>query len=73
VIIGVENSGVANVDTGNGCTINDVIDEDAPYANHAYFVRHVEEVTDALVAGGLLTARDKGSIVRAAARSDIGK
>jgi plastocyanin len=73
VIIGVEDSGVTNVDTGNGCTINDLIDEHAQYANHAYFVRHVEGVTDALVASGLLTHRDKGSIVRAAARSDIGK
>jgi hypothetical protein len=72
VIIGVENSGVTNVDTGNGCTINDLIDEDAGYTNHAAFVRHVDRVTDALVTSGILTPREKGSIVRAAARSTVG-
>ncbi|HEV2783072.1 MAG TPA: plastocyanin/azurin family copper-binding protein [Actinophytocola sp.] len=72
VIIDGYDTGVANVDTGNGCTINDLIDEDGTYADHAGFVRHVDSVTDELVAGGTLTLRDKGSIVRAAARSDIG-
>jgi hypothetical protein len=72
VIIGTEDSGVTNVDTGNGCTINDLIDEHGQYTDHATFVRHVDGVTDALVSSGALTRRDKGSIVRAAARSDIG-
>lgn len=72
VIIGAEDSGVANVDSGNGCTVNDLIDERGQYTDHATFVRHVEGVTDALVTSGVLTRRDKGSIVRAAARSDIG-
>jgi hypothetical protein len=72
VIIGSEDSGVANVDIGNGCTISDLIDEHGSYTNHAGFVRHVDRVTDALVADGVLTRRDKGSIVLAAARSDIG-
>ncbi|HET9138330.1 chitobiase/beta-hexosaminidase C-terminal domain-containing protein [Actinophytocola sp.] len=72
VIIGTEDTGVANVDTGTGCTINDLIDEDADYADHAAFVRHTDDVTEALTVGGVLTRRDKGTIVRAAARSDIG-
>jgi hypothetical protein len=72
VIIGGIDSGVTNVDTGNGCTINDLIDEDGQYADHAAFVRHVDEITDGLMARGILTYREKGSIVRAAARSDIG-
>ncbi|HEU5471070.1 MAG TPA: plastocyanin/azurin family copper-binding protein [Actinophytocola sp.] len=72
VVIGAENTGVTNVDTGNGCTINDLIDEDAEYADHAAFVRHVDAVIEALVTAGVLTRRDKGVIVRAAARSDIG-
>ena len=63
---------VANVDTGDGCTINDLIDEYADYPTHAAFVRHVEAVTLPLVGAGLITKRQQGAIVRAAARSDVG-
>jgi plastocyanin len=71
VIIGTEDTGIANADTGNGCTINDLIAEHAGYPTHAAFVRHVEAVTAPLVAAGKLTARQQGTIVRAAARSDV--
>ncbi|MCG5462385.1 plastocyanin/azurin family copper-binding protein [Micromonospora sp. MED01] len=72
VIIDGGDTGVANVDTGDGCTINDLIDEHADYPGHAEFVRHVEAVTAALVTGGTLDRRQQGAIVRAAARSDVG-
>ncbi|MEH1167788.1 plastocyanin/azurin family copper-binding protein [Micromonospora sp. CPCC 205539] len=72
VVIDGDDTGVANADTVNGCTINDLIDEDAAYPGHADFVRHVEAVTGALVADGTLTRRQQGAIVRAAARSDVG-
>ncbi|OJF10107.1 OmpL47-type beta-barrel domain-containing protein [Couchioplanes caeruleus] len=72
VIIGSEDTGVPNVDTGNGCTVNDLIAEHAPYPDHGTFVRHVEAVTEPLVAAGTLTRRQQGVIVRAAARSDVG-
>jgi uncharacterized cupredoxin-like copper-binding protein len=72
VIIGSDDTGIANVDTGNGCTINDLINERGSYANHASFVRHVDAVTDSLVIAGTLTARQQGTIFRAAARSDVG-
>ncbi|MGC4747396.1 OmpL47-type beta-barrel domain-containing protein [Micromonospora sp. DT201] len=72
VIIDGDDTGVANVDTGDGCTINDLIDEHADYPGHADFVRHVEAVTTALVTGGTLNRRQQGAIVRAAARSDVG-
>jgi len=72
VVIGGRNSGVANVDTGNGCTINDLIAENAEYPDHATFVRHVDAVTAPLVTNGVLTRRDQGAIMRAAAQSDIG-
>ncbi len=71
VIIGATDTGIANADTGNGCTINDLIAEHAGYPTHAAFVRHVEKVTAPLVAAGRLTARQQGTIVRAAARSDV--
>jgi hypothetical protein len=72
VIIGTDDTGVANLDTGNGCTINDLIAEHAAYPDHGAFVRHVEAVTNPLVASGLLSRRNQGTIVRAAARSSVG-
>ncbi|GGS60208.1 OmpL47-type beta-barrel domain-containing protein [Actinokineospora fastidiosa] len=73
VIIDGDDTGVANVDTGHGCTVNDLIAETATYANHGAFVTHVDRVTAALVADGVLTKQDRTRIVRAAARSNIGK
>ncbi|MEV4351886.1 chitobiase/beta-hexosaminidase C-terminal domain-containing protein [Actinoplanes sp. NPDC049596] len=72
VVIDGDDTGVPNKDTGNGCTVNDLVAEHGDYPDHAAFVRHVETVTAALVAGGTLTKRQQGTIVRAAARSDIG-
>ncbi|MEU8165100.1 plastocyanin/azurin family copper-binding protein [Micromonospora sp. NPDC049004] len=72
VIIDGADTGVVNADTGDGCTINDLIDEHADYPGHAAFVRHVEAVTTALVSAGTLTKRQQGAIVRAAAGSDVG-
>ncbi|MEU1590765.1 plastocyanin/azurin family copper-binding protein [Micromonospora sp. NPDC005710] len=72
VVIDGDDTRVANVDTGDGCTVNDLIDEHADYPGHAAFVRHVEAVTAALVTGGTLDRRQQGAIVRAAARSDVG-
>jgi plastocyanin len=73
VIIGGDDTRIANVDTGTGCTINDLIDERGQYLDHGTFVRHVESVTDPLVTRGMLSRRDQGAIVRTAARSEIGK
>jgi plastocyanin len=71
VIIDGSDTGVPNVDTGDGCTINDLIAENGSYADHAAFVRHVEAVTAGLVARGSITKRQQGAIVRAAARSSF--
>jgi hypothetical protein len=72
VIIERDDTRVANKDTGNGCTVSDLIDQYGEYPGHGEFVRHVELVTDDLVARGVLTVREQSTIVRAAARSDIG-
>jgi plastocyanin len=72
VIIRADDTGVPNKDSGDGCTINDLIDEYAGYPTHAAFVRHVEAVTGPLRAAGTITKRQQGAIVRAAARSDVG-
>ena len=73
VVIGSDDTGVPNVDTGNGCTVSDLVDQHGEHHDHAAFVRHVERVTDGLVARNVLTRREQGAIVRAASRSDIGK
>ncbi|MGM1060393.1 OmpL47-type beta-barrel domain-containing protein [Saccharothrix sp. Mg75] len=72
VVIGDDDTGVPNGDTGNGCTVSDLIDQHGGHADHGAFVRHVERVTGDLVARGLLTRREQGVLVRAASRSDIG-
>ena len=73
VVIGPHDTGVPNVDTGNGCTVGDLIDQHGEYPDHGAFVRHVEQVTAELVARGVLTARQQSAVVRAASRSDIGE
>jgi hypothetical protein len=73
VIIGTDDTGIANVHTGNGCTISDLLNQHGEYPDHGAFVRHVELVTEDLVAGEVLTRREQSALVRAASRSDIGK
>ncbi|MFC4065918.1 cupredoxin domain-containing protein [Actinoplanes subglobosus] len=73
VVIDGFDTRIRNIDTGNGCTINDLIAERAVYPTHAAFVRHVETVTTGLVTAGKLTQRQAGTIVRAAAASDKGE
>ena len=72
VIIDGLDTRIPNADTGNGCTVNDLIAERAAHPTHAAFVRHAETVTAGLVTAGKLTQRQAGTIVRAAARSDVG-
>jgi uncharacterized cupredoxin-like copper-binding protein len=73
VVIGIYDTGVPNVDTGNGCTINDLIAEDAEYGSHNKFVNHVNTVTDELVTAGVITSQQRSLIVQAAIDSDVGK
>jgi predicted extracellular nuclease len=68
VVIGTIDTGVPNYDTGNGCSVNDVIVEDGNYRNHGAWVSHVAHVTNGLVASGVLRGDEKGRIQRAAAQ-----
>ncbi|MDQ5822512.1 MAG: endonuclease/exonuclease/phosphatase family protein, partial [Actinomycetota bacterium] len=68
VVLG-EDTGVPNVDTGQGCTIGDLIGEPADFRNHGQYVSHVSHVTNALVERGLLTGKEKGAIQRAAGQN----
>ena len=72
VIIDGVDTGVANADLGDGCTINDRIDEGSDYASHGAFVRHVGAIVQPLADDGVITPRDAGAILRAAADSEIG-
>lgn len=72
VFLGDVDSQVPNVDTGNGCTVNDVIDEDAGWATHNAFVRFVKQVTRELVQNGVIDRDQRDRIVAAAIASDVG-
>ena len=62
-----------NIDTGNGCTINDVLAEDGDHANHGQFLRHVRSATAELVDAGTISGSQQSRIMRAAALSDVGR
>ncbi|MDU0288389.1 ThuA domain-containing protein [Saccharothrix longispora] len=72
VWLGGVDSGVPNEQVGGGCTINDLIDDESPWADHGAFVRHVTAVADRLQRDGVLSGRENSALVRAAAASDVG-
>ena len=72
VIDGID-TGVDNVVVVDVCTIDDLIDDEGTWTNHGTFVRHVGDVTADLVDRGVLTGRERGRIVSAAARARIGR
>ena len=65
-------SGVANVEGADGCTVLDEIWEGEPFASHGDFVTHVASVTESFVGAGLLGEREQRAIERAAGRSGVG-
>ena len=72
VIDGID-TGVANADTGEGCTINERIRAWAGYDTHGAFVAHASSVAEGLATDGHLSDREAAAIRRAAGRSDIGR
>lgn len=73
VIIGDMDSKVANVDTGNGCTVADLVDADGSWISHSAFVSHVRQITGRLADEGVITTKQGAKVVTAAKRSDIGR
>ncbi|PYG01901.1 Copper binding protein, plastocyanin/azurin family [Georgenia satyanarayanai] len=73
VVVGGVDSRVPNYELEDGCTVNDLIDDGDGWASSGAFVRHVGDVAAGLKADGVLTARERDAIVRAAARSDVGR
>jgi hypothetical protein len=73
VVVGEVETGVPNVDVGNGCTVNDLVDEGGEHADHGAFVAHVRELADRLVEDGHVTKKQRPVLISAAARSDVGR
>src|SRR5918999_1217348 len=65
-------SGVANAERADGCTLLDEIWEPEPFRGHGSFVGHVARTTEEFVAEGLLTEGERDAIQSAASRSAVG-
>jgi hypothetical protein len=73
VWIGTKNSGVTNRPVRNGCWINNLIEDEKTWAKHAEFVAHVKEVADNLHFRGVITRKERNTLVRTARESAVGK
>jgi X-Pro dipeptidyl-peptidase len=73
VVVGGVDSGVANAELAGTCTINDHILDTEPWDRHGQFMSHVNDVTSQLRAAGVISGRERGAIVSAAARSRVGR
>ncbi|MFB7918807.1 OmpL47-type beta-barrel domain-containing protein [Streptomyces sp. NPDC056061] len=72
VVVGTVDSGVPNRVTGNRCTVNELIEDEKDWSSHALFLKHVDGVLDRLLAAGVIDARERRAINRAAKESGIG-
>ncbi|MGW2653780.1 OmpL47-type beta-barrel domain-containing protein [Streptomyces sp. NPDC001478] len=72
VYTGLVNTGVPNLVTANGCTINQLIEDHRAWKNHGAFVTHVGDVVNALRKEGVIDQRESAAIKKSAARSDVG-
>jgi type 1 glutamine amidotransferase len=66
-------TGVPNKQVGQGCTVNDLIDDESTWPDHDSFVRHVTAVARTLQDDDLLNGREAGALTRAAAGSAVGR
>jgi cytochrome c len=72
VVMRAVDSGVANRDRGDGCTVEDLIEDEQEWPRHGRFMRHVRTVTDRLVRADVITRRERGDLLDAAGRSSKG-
>lgn len=73
VVLGGVESRVANYHSDTGCSVNDLLAPAHEIDGKAAAVRYVRDTTAKLVSDGVVTAREAGLIVRAAASSDLGR
>jgi plastocyanin len=72
VIVGTVDTGVPNRVTNNRCRINEMIEDEKEWSSQALFLKHVREVTDALLDEGVVDRREYRAINQAARQSKIG-
>jgi hypothetical protein len=63
---------VPNYDRGDGCTINDLIEDDRDWPSKGRFLQHVRAVTNELRDDGVITRQEQNAILAAAGAFDIG-
>jgi hypothetical protein len=73
VFLADTDTGVPNRPAGGGCTVGDLIDDESTWADHDSFVRHVDAVAREMQDDRVLTARQAGTLTRAAAATPIGR
>lgn len=73
VFVGEIDTGVPNRMTRERCTVGELIEDEKDWSSHALFLKHVTEVTDALLKDKVLDKRERRLINRAAKDSGIGK
>lgn len=73
VFVGDIDTGVPNRMTRERCTVGELIEDEKDWSSHALFLKHVTEVTDALLKDKVLDKREHRLINRAAKDSGIGK
>ncbi|MFE0857047.1 OmpL47-type beta-barrel domain-containing protein [Streptomyces mutabilis] len=72
VIVGTVDTGVPNRVTNNRCRINELIEDEKDWSSQQLFLKHVREVTDALLDEGVVDRREYRAINKAARQSKIG-
>ncbi|KFG72588.1 OmpL47-type beta-barrel domain-containing protein [Streptomyces mutabilis] len=72
VIVGTVDTGVPNRVTNNRCRINELIEDEKDWSSQQLFLKHVREVTDALLDEGVVDRREYRAITKAARQSKIG-
>ncbi|MFM9371290.1 OmpL47-type beta-barrel domain-containing protein [Streptomyces sp. Da 82-17] len=73
VFVGDVDSGVPNRVTANRCTINELIEDEKDWSSQALFLKHVDQILNALVQEGVIDAREQRTIYSAAKKSGIGR
>ncbi|MFD0743729.1 OmpL47-type beta-barrel domain-containing protein [Phytohabitans flavus] len=73
VWIGTKNSGVPNRLVSSGCWINNLIEDEKPWATAADFIAHVQEVAEHLHHRGVITNAQRNTLIRTARESGVGK
>jgi hypothetical protein len=73
VWMGTHDTGVANRVVEGGCSINDLVLDESPWASAAEFVDHVTALADRWYQRSLIPLKDRNGLVRGARESNVGR